>query len=104
MSLHLASIDQHPSMLGRHRRFVSGCGSEREHPRLRGHGMIHGCPTNIAFPHSSALLSGAPAALEPPRPALACVLLCRFLQQVSENNTETSALAPPTKLSGFVWE
>ena len=31
------------------------------------------------------------AALEPPRPALACVLLCRFLQQVSQQPRNLSA-------------
>ena len=44
--------------------------------------------------HSSALLSRATAALEPPRPALACVLLCRFLQQVPQKPGNLNARAP----------
>ena len=53
--------------------------------------MTDRCSTTYRVSHSSALLSRATAALEPPRPALACVLLCRFLQQVSQQPRNLSA-------------
>jgi hypothetical protein len=43
------------------------------------------------FSASAARLSRAPAALEPTRPALAYVLLCRFPRQVSQRQRNPSA-------------
>ena len=53
--------------------------------------MTDRCYTTYRVSDSSALLSRATAALEPPRPALACVLLCRFPQQVSQQHRNLNA-------------
>jgi hypothetical protein len=45
-------------------------------------------------------MSRAPAALEPTRPALACVLLCRFPRQVCQRQRNPSA-GPANKALGF---
>ena len=62
---------------------------KREHGLAsRSTGRLLNGPSSF---HSSALLSRATAALEPPRPALACVLLCRFLQQVPQQPRNLNA-------------
>jgi hypothetical protein len=101
-----------PSKAGNATELQRQCGHSRASFRIpRGDSMFSRCgPESRARPrtqtdyerllngpsgfHSSALLSRATAALEPPRPALACVLLCRFLQQVPQKPGNLNARAP----------
>jgi hypothetical protein len=88
-----AGIRGHPSGFRVAIQCFARCGPEsRARPRTQTdyERLLNG-PSGF---HSSALLSRATAALEPPRPALACVLLCRFLQQVPQKPGNLNARAP----------
>ena len=91
-----AGIRGHPSGFRVAIQCFARCGPEsRARPRTQTdyERLLNG-PSGF---HSSALLSRATAALEPPRPALAYVLLCRFLQQVPQKPGNLNARAAPVR-------